>query len=419
MVILKRITDSNIRAVYWAILSLSIAYGLAISVLAKFLEANQFSKADTGKLAIWFAGGIVAMSLPSGWLIRRFGGKAVMIGGLVGYAIVAAAFPFAGKSFYALGAIRALDGAFSVPVWVASETIILARAPRAEKAFYTSLYALSLALGYFIGPAIAFGIAKIMGPNAELAAREVTFVAAGVVAILAVVLVIVRLEDAAGRQAHEPSGEERAADDAAKGGAGEASAAASPSNLTIFSRVKTSCLATFSYGYFQASVVLFLPTFLTSEKGFTNDLTVIVPVFFAAGMLLFSNVAGRLGDRFGNLAVMRALASVGVLTIIGFIFVGGVVPLFVLVFLAGASLASISPVSLALQGLVTNERDLSRSGAMYNASYAAGMLAGPPISGWLFDRYDGNVMNAHYAAIWGFFVLFTIVFRKDDPRARA
>jgi len=413
VVILKRITDSNIRAVYWAILSLSIAYGLAISVLAKFLEASAFTKADTGKLAIWFAGGIVAMSLPSGWLIRKFGGKRVMIGGLIGYAIVAAAFPFVGKSFYALGAIRALDGAFSVPVWVASETIILARAPRAEKAFYTSLYALSLALGYFIGPGIAFGIAKIAGENHELVARQTTFVAAGIVAILAVAVVVFRLEDAAGRQSHEPTAEEPALEEQS------APAEPAPSNLTIFSRVKTSCLATFSYGYFQASVVLFLPTFLTSEKQFTDDQTVIVPAFFAGGMLLFSNIAGRLGDRFGNLVMMRALAFVGVLTVLGFITIGGVVPLFILVFLAGASLASISPVSLALQGLVTRERDLTRSGAMYNASYAAGMLLGPPISGWLFDRYSGTVMNAHYAALWGFFVVFTIIFRKDDPRARA
>ncbi|MFO0615349.1 MAG: MFS transporter [Polyangiaceae bacterium] len=401
MPVLKRITDANIRAVYWAILSLSIAYGLAISVLAKFLEAHHYGKDQTGTLAIWFAGGIVAMSLPSGWLIRRFGGKRVMIGGLLGYAIVAAVFPLAGDSFYGLGVIRALDGAFSVPVWVASETIILARAPRAEKAFYTSLYALSLALGYVIGPAIAFGLVKIGG-------RDSAFVAAGVVALLAIVQIVFRLEDAATRQAHGPSPDEAAAD---------AAEPATPTG-TVFSRIKTSCLATFSYGYFQASVVLFLPTFLTSEKGFTDDQTVIVPAFFAAGMLIFANIAGRAGDRFGNLAVMRALGVIGTLTIVGFIVVNGVVPLFVLVFVAGASLASVSPPSLALQGIVTKERDLTRSGAMYNASYAAGMLAGPPISGYLFQRFSGTVMNAHYAGLWAFFVLFTIVFRRDDPRAR-
>lgn len=407
MIVLKRITDKNIRAVYWAILSLSIAYGFVISVIAKFLEAHAYSKAQTGTLAIWFAGGIVAMSLPSGALIRRFGGKNVMIAGLAGYAVVTGIFPFVGSSFYALGVLRALDGAFSVPVWVASETIILARAPREEKAFYTSLYALSLALGYVIGPAIAYGLTTLAG-------RDAAFIAAVVVAVLAIVLVIVRLEDAASRASHEAAPDASVPDGAKDASAAEPQTPA----LTVFSRIKTSCLATFSYGYFQASVVLFLPTFLTSEKGFTEGQTVIVPAFFAAGMLIFSNLAGRLGDRVGQLAVMRGLGVIGTLTILGFILVSGVVPLFILVFVAGASLASVSPPSLALQGLVTKERDLTRSGAMYNASYAAGMLLGPPISGALFERYSGNVMNAHYAGLWTFFVLFTIVFRKDDPRAR-
>lgn len=398
--ILKRITDPNIRAVYWAVLALSIAYGFVISVIAKFLEAHGYGKQQTGTLAIWFAGGIVAMSLPSGALIRRFGGKAVMIAGLIGYAIVTGIFPLVGTSFFALGALRALDGAFSVPVWVASETIILARAPREEKAFYTSLYALSLAAGYVIGPAIAFGVVKFAG-------RDSAFAAAVVVAVLAIVLVVTRLEDSAGRASHTADAEDAGASDAPR----------TPS-LTVFSRIKTSCLATFSYGYFQASVVLFLPTFLTSEKGFTEAQTVIVPAFFAAGMLIFSNLAGRLGDRVGQLAVMRVLGMIGMVTILGFILVDGVVPLFVLVFVAGASLASVSPPSLALQGLVTKTQDLTRSGAMYNASYAAGMLLGPPISGALFERYSGTVMNAHYAGLWAFFVVFTIVFRKDDPRAR-
>ena len=93
--------------------------------------------------------------------------------------------------------------------------------------------------------------------------------------------------------------------------------------------------------------------------------------------------------------------------------------LFALVFVAGASLASISPVSLALQGIVTPPRDLSRSGGMYNAAYALGMLVGPPISSQLFGKWSGRAMNLHFAFIWTFFVLFTIVFRRDDPRARS
>ena len=88
-------------------------------------------------------------------------------------------------------------------------------------------------------------------------------------------------------------------------------------------------------------------------------------------------------------------------------------------FVAGASLASVSPVSLALQGLVIPEHELSRAGGLYNASYAVGMLVGPPIAGALFTKLGGPAMITHFAVLWALFVALTIVFRRDDPRVAA
>jgi MFS family permease len=88
------------------------------------------------------------------------------------------------------------------------------------------------------------------------------------------------------------------------------------------------------------------------------------------------------------------------------------------VYVAGATLAAISPVSLALQGVVTPRADLGRANAFYNAAYAAGMLIGPPLSSFLFTRMGGAVMLYHLAGLWALFVAFTIVFAADDPRAR-
>ena len=363
-------------------------------MVGTFLDKKGFSKEEIGSLAIWFAGGIVLLSIPSGALIRRFGGKPVLIAALVGYAIAAAVFPFVGARYVALGVVRFLDGAFSVAVWVSSETIILSRAPPEKKAYFTSLYAIALALGYVIGPILAFLLVPMLGQPAA-------FVAAGVIGVAAALYVAVFLEGETTTRAEE-----------------EVTTGETLPSLTLFSRIKTSCLATFSYGYFQASVVLFLPLYLMDDKGFTEKDTVIVPAFFAAGMLVCANSAARVGDAVGHLKVMRALGAMGMACIIGFLVAKSSVLLYVLVFLAGASLASVSPVSLALQGIVTPQRDLSRSGGMYNASYALGMLVGPPISSQLYGKLSGRAMNLHFAFIWAFFVVFTIVFRKDDPRAR-
>jgi MFS family permease len=112
---------------------------------------------------------------------------------------------------------------------------------------------------------------------------------------------------------------------------------------------------------------------------------------------------------------MRLLAIVGATMIASFVWLNGLSAMAVAVFIAGASLASISPLSLALQGLQT--REYSRATGVYNAFYAAGMLLGPPISSQIFHLHGGGPMLYHLAAIWVAFIVFAQVFRRDDPAA--
>ena len=103
--------------------------------------------------------------------------------------------------------------------------------------------------------------------------------------------------------------------------------------------------------------------------------------------------------------------------VVGFVVLRSYPVMAAAVFVAGATLATISPVSLALQGVVTRPRDYSRSNAIYNAFYAAGMLVGPKASSLLFDKYGGSAMLLHLAAMWSTFVVFTLAFAGDDPAA--
>lgn len=395
---LRRISDRNVWLINGAIFLLGLAYGIAISLTSVFLDARGFDKRDIGLLASCFALGIVSFSLPMGALIRRFSAKTTLVLTLVGYAAAVGVFPFL-PSFAAIAAVRFLDGACSVGIWVSCETILLARSDRDNKAFVTSLYAISMALGYVLGPLCAKGIVAVSSMPAA-------FVVSCVVAALSALLVLLRLDrDPPGAEAH--------------GEPGVPEGAAPPtSSATILWRIKTSCFATFAYGYFQASVVLFLPLYLIESKGITREQTILIPAFFAVGMLAFSNVAGRLGDRRGHLFLMRVLGTIGALMILGFVFLDSYAAMCVAVLIAGATLASISPVSLALQGVVTAPRDYSRSNAIYNVFYAAGMLLGPPASSAIYEASGGVAMLYHLAALWAAFVVFAIVFAGDDPASR-
>src|SRR5262249_17760209 len=129
----SRIADRNIWLVYGAIFLLGLAYGISISLVGIFLDARGFTKRAIDSLAAWFALGIVPLSLPAGAFIRRFSARATLVACLGGYAAAVAAFPFL-PSYAAVAAVRFLDGAFSVGIWVSCETILLSRAPARDKA---------------------------------------------------------------------------------------------------------------------------------------------------------------------------------------------------------------------------------------------------------------------------------------------
>lgn len=389
-----RVGDRNILVIYGATLLLAAGYGVSIALTSLHLDARHFTKHDIGRLAAFFALGIVLLSLPMGALIRRFSARAVLVASLLGYAVCVSLFPHLG-SYGAIAAARGLDGAFSVGVWVSSETILLSRAKAEHKAFVTSLYAVAVAIGYVVGPLVARGVVAV-------APRSTAFLVAGALAVASAALVASRLD----ADVPETHGHDTPAD------------GPKVPARTLLWRIKTSCFGTFAYGYFQASVVLFLPLYLMESKGVAKEQTILVTAFFAAGMLLFSNVSGRLADRFGHLKVMRVLALIGAAMTGSFVLLDRFALMAVAVFVAGATLASISPVSLALQGVVTEPWNYSRSNAIYNAFYAAGMLLGPPLSSELFERAGGAGMLGHLAALWVAFAGFTVVFAKDDPHAR-
>ena len=392
----ERIPDPNVWRIYGITFALGMAYGTAISVIAIFLDAHGFGKTAIGNLAAWFAAGIVVFSLPMGPLARRFSARRMLAVSLAGYAAAVTAFPFM-RSFAAIAALRFFDGACSVGVWVSSESILLSRAGKDNKAFVTSLYAIAVACGYVGGP-IAARLCTAYLP------LEFAFVLAGVIALGAALFVLFRLDPDVRDEAHEGTQPTQRAELA--------------SAFELLGRIKTSCFGTFAYGYFQASVVLFLPLYLMERKGITQPQTMLIPAYFAGGMLLFSNVAGRLGDRHGHLLLMRILGVVGMTMVLGFVWLDSYPAMCAAVFVAGASLASISPVSLALQGVVARPREYERATSIYNAFYAAGMLLGPPISSYLFEARGGAAMLEQLALLWAAFVLFAFVFRADDPAAR-
>lgn len=398
------VVDPNIARLYRATFLFGIACGVSIALSSLHLDAIGYDKEHIGTLAAWFASGVVGMSIPTGALIRRFSARSVLLFFLVGYAFSVGAFPFI-HSYYGIAAIRAIDGACSVAIWVSSETILLSRADKTHKAYLTSLYAIWLSCGYVVGPILAKGVAAFFPMSAA-------FVVAGVVSMLAMIYVRTTFaDDGLGMERRGPPGQHQEHTE-------EASDEPPASSWSILKRIKTSLFGAFAYGYFQAATVIFLPLYLMESKGIPRERTIVLPALFCFGMLVSSNAVGRLADRIGHLLVMRVLAIVGTGMVLGFIFLDSYALMCVAVTIAGATLAAMSPVSLALQGVVTEKKDYSRSNAIYNAFYASGILFGPWVSSILFARHGGKTMLFHLVGLWTAFVVFSVIYMFDDPAAR-
>ncbi len=399
-----RISDPSIYLVFGAIFLLGLAYGMAIALLPLELDRRGFSKGEMGTLAAVFALGIVALSIPMGTIVKKFTPQRTLCVALLGYAVTVGVFPLL-HHVVPVGISRFADGAFSVGIWVSCETILLERADKQHRAFVTSLYAMSMAIGYIAGPVLARAII------AEHPSAWAFYAASGMAITAALVASRIAPPTAASAHAHGAAGPDA-------GAAHNDAPGQSLTALQILAKTKTSCFATFAYGYFQAAVVLFLPIFLMRDRGVPEKNTILVTAFFALGMLLFSNFAGQLGDRFGHLLVMRVLAVVGACMIASFVYLPSFPLMCGAVFVAGASLASISPVSLALQGVVMPDRELGRANGIYNAFYAIGMFVGPLVSSQIFGAHGGAAMLFHFVALWLAFVAFAWVFAKDDPKCR-
>ena len=402
--------DHNIRVAYLLCLTLGVAYGMVLAIVSLYLSGERgYDEPTIAGMAAFFSVGIAACAVPMGMLVRKLTPRVVLAISLLGYGLAVGVFPFM-PGFAGLAGARAFDGAFSVGVWITLETILLMRTTSLNRGFVTSLYSIVLAVGYVLGSVITYVMTKFL-PD------WVVFVAAGGLAALGALGGLVLLD----RNIQPVEGSEHAVE-AAPGNTGAQpvvdSSSTGLSMVSLYWRIKTACMPTFMYGYFQASLVLFLPLFLIEERNIGADETKLMVAFFSIGMVVCVGFVGHLGDRVGHLKIMRALVAIGALITASVVFLPTYPLIAAAVFIAGGALAPLWPLGLALQSLIVDPRDYNRSNALLNASYAIGTLAGPIISGFVKRAYGGEVMFLHLAALWLVVLGMTIAFRRDDPSLR-
>jgi MFS family permease len=391
---------------FLAVTAATFAFFMYVGVLVPLVPKYIEDELRSGELGIGlaiaaFAGVAIAVRPLIGYLVIRFGRRAVMIGGAALAAVAGSAYGFV-DSLPALLALRGLTGAGEAALFVAAMTLIADLSPADRRAEAASYFSVAVWAGIGIGPVVgelilhgsgyrtAFGVAGLFAAASALVAfavpRRIAFPSAGAA--------VGDVESGAGGEGHR-----------AGSGRWLHPAAIGPGIVLAIGMA--------AYAAFTG----FLPEYSRS-LGMSGS-GALFAVYSAVCLVL--RIAGaRLPERLGaRVAVTTAFAMLG----IGMALLAAIPEIWALWIAAvciGFGAAFMYPSLVAFTINRSQERDRPRAISSFTMFFEAGTAAGGLALGGLAESFGKR--SAFAAAVGlcviGAWLLRTVVIPAASPRAR-
>jgi MFS transporter, DHA1 family, multidrug resistance protein len=357
-------------------LSVAISYlgvGLVAPLIAIVLSEHGENSFMVGLTGTAMFAAFTLASFPIGAATDRFGPKRFLTIGLVVYGVSILLFAFI-KVTWLFFVVRAIEGVGGAAISVAAETMVSKLSGPHERTRRMSQYALSVGIGWAVGPIAGTLLYKIR--------PEAPFVACCALSMVAAICAFSFIRDPGSNSHHI----ERL--------------------FSVFSRrliVPVSAGAL--YGFLMSSLVTLFPLYLRFEPGLNVTEVAMGAIITAViiGTIVSQVPIGRAADRFGKqrtLLVSTILLS-GVFALMAshsdwriFIATGAIV---------GALAGSLYPIGLAMLGGAVNRERLGAATSLFSLAFGVGSLSGPSVSG---------LAMMHLGNSWLFYLpsLLTIVF---------
>ena len=349
-----------------------VALGVAVPVLPDLSRRLGASPAMIGLLFGSFGATMLLVSMPMGAVSDRVGRRAPMLTGLVALAASTLMFAYA-QQLPALFAARLVQGAADATTWVVGFALVADLYAPEERGRVTGIILGGVSMAYLVGPSIGGWLYELGG------IRMPFLFVTGMAVVTTAGFAWLRLPDHQANREPIPF-------------------AALLRHRQVFTCIVVVLLMAATMTMFEPVFVLFLQD--TLHIGPARVGTV-----FAAAALAntgFHPLVGRMSDRLG------ARRMVG----IGLIAWSIVLPLvayawsfpsaIVLCILQAAAFALVGAPSLAFMAEATSDAGLGSFGTaygLYNAVWAVGLLAGPPIGGYLYERVGFASLSLRWSAV--------------------
>ncbi|HJQ26750.1 MAG TPA: MFS transporter [Blastocatellia bacterium] len=372
-------------AIYLAVAISYVGVGLVAPLIALVLGEHGENSFVIGLIGTTMFTTFTLSSFPVGAATDRFGPKPVLVGGLIVYGAAIALFAqhLTTPLFFAA---RALEGVGAAAISVATETMIGKLSAPGERARRMSYYALSVGLGWAVGP-ISGTLLFTVNPGAP-------FVACFALSLLAALIAQAMIPEV-GSTSHHVEALAR-----------------------VFSKAMlVPASAGALYGYLMSSLVTLVPRYLTQDLHARSQQMGIIITAVIAGVLVSQVPMGRAADRFGKRRMLLVCAVVLAITFALMAMISDWRWFIPTGIVAGAMAGGLYPLGLAIIGTLVAPKRLGAANSLFSLSFGIGSLTGPGLSG---------LAMTHFGDRWLFYLplilttLFTLellaLYRATTPR---
>jgi len=346
-----------------------VAYSVAVPVLPDLAAGFGAGPTTIGLLFASFGVTLLAVSLPMGALSDRMGRKGPMLAALALLAASTALFGYA-RGLTTLFAARMLQGVADAVTWVVGLALVADLYGPDERGRALGIVMSGTGLGVIIGPSLGGWLYEIGG--IRLPFLVVSGLALAAFAAFAAV-----------------------APDSRGSGAGM------PLRKVLAVRGVAVCAAAVVIG--AATIAMLepvLPLFFEARLGLRPGAVGTLFAVAALASSLVHPVYGRLSDRWGSRRLMLAGLVASGLTLPVLQASAGPLSAALAMALAWAALSLIVTPSLAYMAEAASAAGLGSHGVaygVYNVAWAAGLMAGPSLGGFLFEQIGFGALVAGWA----------------------
>jgi MFS family permease len=379
---------SDSRSFLSIYLSVGLSYlgvGLVAPLIAIVLDAHGENSFIVGLIGTTMFGAFTVASFPIGAVIDRIGPKPVLVAGLIVYGTAILLFAFISRTWLFF-AIRAMEGVGAAAISVATETMISQLSKPNERARRMSYYALSVGIGWAMGPlagTLLYGIRA-----------QVPFIGCFTFSIIAALLASVFIKETHAGSHHGDN---------------------------MFSVLGKNILVPISagalYGYLMSSLVTLFPLYLKQELRVPETTMGAIITAVIVGTIASQVPIGHAADRFGKRKTLLVCTI-----LLGGVFV--MIPfhsdwrLFLMTgATAGALAGSLYPIGLSLIAESVRKERLGAAHSVFSLAFGFGSLTGPSVSGLAMTHFDEPRWLFHLPAVLaGAFAIMTVALYKHTAQ---